>query len=66
MQERAEEGVKVVGRGREVEPSWVQKGLDVVVESGHGGDDLGVGQECCAEDTNGRGGEGDFDGVVDV
>lgn len=45
MQECTEERVEIVGRGGEVEPSWVEKGVDVSVESRHGGDDLGVGEE---------------------
>lgn len=65
-EEGEDEGVEVVGRGGEVEPDWVEEGLDVRVELGHSGDGGGVGDECGAEDADGGGGHGYLDGVVDV
>lgn len=38
VEEGAEEGVEVVGGCGEVEPCGVEEGVDVGVESGHGGD----------------------------
>ncbi len=61
-----EEWVEVVRAGGEVEPSWGQSGGDVRVESWHGGDRGGVGDEGRVEDADRRGGHGFFNGVVDV
>ena len=66
MQECAQERVEVVRGGGEVEPGWVEGGGDLGVEFWHSGYGGGVGDEGATEDTNGGGGHGDFDGVVDV
>lgn len=62
MQER----VKVVGRRGEIEPRWREEGIDMFVEFWHAWDGSWVGDEGRAEDANWRGGEGSFDGVVDI
>ena len=66
--EGAEEGVEVVGRGGEVEVCWVlELGFEVGVEFGHAGDwERALDAEGVVEDSEGGGGLGDFDGVVDV
>ncbi len=66
MQECAEEGVQVVGRGGEVEPGWVEGGGDLGVEFWHSGYGGRVRDEGAAEDADGGGGHGYLDGVVDV
>lgn len=43
-----------------------EEGVDVGVEGGHAGDGGRVRDESRAEDADGGGGHGDFDGVVDV
>ena len=65
-EEGAEEGVEIIGRGGEVEPGGGEEGMDVRVEGGHAGYWSGVRDESRAEDSDGRGGHCDFDGVVDV
>ena len=64
--EGPEEGVQVVGGGGEVEPGWGEERRDVCVEVGHAGYGCGVGDEGRAEDTDGGGSHGDFNGVVDI
>ena len=65
-EERAEEGVEVVGGGGKVEPGGVEEGMDVRVEGRHAGYWGRVRDEGRAEDADGGGGHCDFDGVVDV
>ena len=65
-EEGAEEGVEIIGRGGEVEPGGGEEGMDVRVEGGHAGYWGGVRDKGGAEDSDGRGGHCDFDGVIDV
>ena len=66
VQEGAEEGVEVVGRGGEVKPDGGEGGVNGGVEGWHAGDGGGVVDECSLEDADGGGCHGDFDRVVDV
>lgn len=67
VDEGAEERVEVVRGGGEIEEWWGGEGaVDVGVEVWHAVHRGGGEEEGCAEDADGGGGEGDFDGVVDV
>ena len=66
VDEGTEEGVEIVWGGGEVEPVGVEKAFDVSVERWHAFDGSRIGDKGTAEDADGRGGHGDFDGVVDI
>ena len=64
--EGGEERVQIVGRGREVKPSRIERGRDVLVECWHRFDWGGGRDEGGTKDADRRWRHGNFDCVVDI